>query len=149
MERTGWSGMERSPKERIPKHFSNPDLPDCATAVASLLFIDGAATPPVSGGELPASHSFTHSMTARISLILGRKMRGIVKRCILAAICVIVASLLVLGQSSNGSLATLIQKGDRKATLKKIRAGADVNEAQPDGTHPIHWAVFKVDYELL
>jgi ankyrin repeat protein len=62
---------------------------------------------------------------------------------------VIVASLLVLGQTPKGSLATLIQKGDRKAALEKIRAGADVNEAQPDGTRPIHWAVFKVDYELL
>ncbi|HET9220259.1 MAG TPA: ankyrin repeat domain-containing protein, partial [Terriglobia bacterium] len=28
-------------------------------------------------------------------------------------------------------------------------SGADVNEAQPDGTRPIHWAVYKVDYELL
>ena len=28
-------------------------------------------------------------------------------------------------------------------------AGADVNEAQPDGTRPIHWAVYKVDYELI
>ena len=51
--------------------------------------------------------------------------------------------------SAKGSLASLIQKGDRKAALEKIRAGADVNEAQPDGTRPIHWAVFKVDYELL
>ena len=51
--------------------------------------------------------------------------------------------------SKPGSLASLIQKGDRKAALEKIRAGADVNEAQPDGTRPIHWAVFKVDYELL
>ncbi len=24
-----------------------------------------------------------------------------------------------------------------------------MNEAQPDGTRPIHWAVYKVDYELL
>jgi len=30
-----------------------------------------------------------------------------------------------------------------------IRAGADVNEAQPDGTRPIHWAIYRVDYELL
>src|SRR4026209_2913931 len=52
-------------------------------------------------------------------------------------------------QTRPGSLATLIQKGDRKAALESIRAGADVNEAQPDGTRPIHWAVFKVDYELL
>src|SRR6185503_7910450 len=55
------------------------------------------------------------------------------------------------GQSSTqpGSLASLIQRGDRKAALDRIRAGADVNDAQPDGTRPIHWAVFKVDYELL
>ncbi len=48
-----------------------------------------------------------------------------------------------------GALASLIQRGDRKAALDSIRAGADVNEPQPDGTRAIHWAVFKVDYELL
>src|SRR6187549_600016 len=52
-----------------------------------------------------------------------------------------------VGQS--GSLADLIRTGNRKAALERIRGGADVNEAQPDGTRPIHWAVFKVDYELL
>jgi hypothetical protein len=41
-------------KERISKHFGNLNHPVCATAVASHLFLDGAATPPVSGGELPA-----------------------------------------------------------------------------------------------
>jgi hypothetical protein len=41
-------------KEHILKHFVNPNHPVCAAAVASHLFIDGAATPPVSGGELPA-----------------------------------------------------------------------------------------------
>jgi uncharacterized protein len=70
-----------------------------------------------------------------------------VKRSIL--FWVIVAALPILAQTRQGSLATLIQKGDRKTALAKIRAGADVNEAQPDGTRPIHWAVFKVDYELL
>src|SRR5215475_9504804 len=39
--------------ERIPKHFGNPDHPVCAAAVAAHLFLDGAATPPVSGGECP------------------------------------------------------------------------------------------------
>src|SRR5438477_12782174 len=57
--------------------------------------------------------------------------------------------MVVPAQTRQGSLATLIQKGDRKAALERIRAGADVNEAQPDGTRPIHWAVFRVDYELL
>jgi ankyrin repeat protein len=52
-------------------------------------------------------------------------------------------------QTPKSSLANLIQQGNRKAALAQIRAGADVNEAQPDGTRPIHWAVYKVDYELL
>jgi ankyrin repeat protein len=56
------------------------------------------------------------------------------------------AALPLLAQNS---LATLIQTGNRKAALEKIRAGADVNEAQPDGTRPIHWAVFRVDPELV
>jgi len=48
------------------------------------------------------------------------------------------------------SLADLIQAGNRKTALDRIRTnGADVNEAQPDGTRPIHWAVYKVDYELI
>src|SRR5215471_21667066 len=55
-----------SSQERILKDLVNPDHPVCAAAVASHLFLDGAATPPVSpvsGGELPARHSFTPSMT--------------------------------------------------------------------------------------
>jgi ankyrin repeat protein len=47
------------------------------------------------------------------------------------------------------TLANLIESGNRKAALDRIRAGADVNEAQPDGTRPIQWAVYRVDYELL
>src|SRR5262245_52383769 len=56
-----------SSKEGIPKHFGTPNHPVCAAAVASHLFLDGAATPPMSGGELPASHSFIASMTAPTS----------------------------------------------------------------------------------
>jgi ankyrin repeat protein len=55
----------------------------------------------------------------------------------------------VFAQAPKESLATLIQTGNRKAALEMIRAGADVNAAQPDGTRPIHWAVFRVDHELL
>src|SRR6267154_1734368 len=58
----------------------------------------------------------------------------------------------VLAQSPKPSIASLIETGNRKAALERIRAGADVadvNEAQPDGTRPIHWAVYRVDYELL
>src|SRR5262249_35014681 len=67
---------------------------------------------------------------------------------VVAFVCAI-ASVPALTQPRAASPATLIQKGDRKAALAMIRAGADVNEAQPDGTRPIHWAVYKVDYELL
>src|SRR5438876_3944520 len=50
--------------------------------------------------------------------------------------------------SSKDSLADLIQAGNRKTALDRIRTGgADVHEAQPDGTRPIHWAVYRVDYE--
>jgi ankyrin repeat protein len=76
------------------------------------------------------------------------------KRLILAACCVITALLPMQAQTRQSSprqdsLASLIQRGDRKAALDSIRAGADVNEPQPDGTRAIHWAVYKVDYELL
>jgi ankyrin repeat protein len=54
-----------------------------------------------------------------------------------------------LAQVQKESLANLIQEGNRKAALEGIRAGADVNEAQPDGTRPIQWAVYRVDHELV
>ncbi len=53
-----------------------------------------------------------------------------------------------LPQGKPGQLATAIQEGKRAAALEMIRAGADVNEAQPDGTRPIHWAVYRFDYDL-
>jgi uncharacterized protein len=69
-----------------------------------------------------------------------------VKCLILAVFCMATA----VGPAFGQSLADLIQAGNRKAALERIRAGqADVNEAQPDGTRPIHWAVYKVDYELI
>ena len=67
------------------------------------------------------------------------------KRFILVVFCLTAAVAPAFGQS----LADLIQAGDRKAAIERIRAGTDVNEAQPDGTRPIHWAVYKVDYELI
>ena len=70
------------------------------------------------------------------------------KRFALAYVCVLVIVGQALGQSGS-ALADLIQAGNRKAALDRIRTGADVNEAQPDGTRPIHWAVYKVDYELI
>ncbi len=54
-----------------------------------------------------------------------------------------------LPQGKTGQLANAIQDGKRAAALEMIRAGADVNEAQPDGTRPIHWAVYRFDYDLM
>ena len=67
------------------------------------------------------------------------------KRLILALLCIVAAPLC----AQKASLAGLIQAGDHKAALEQIGAGADVNEAQPDGTRPIHWAVYRVDYAIL
>jgi len=71
------------------------------------------------------------------------------KRFILTICCVIAVAGLVLGEVAKESLASLIQAGNNKEALARIRAGADVNEAQPDGTRPIHWAVYHVDYDVL
>jgi ankyrin repeat protein len=71
-----------------------------------------------------------------------------VKRFILAVF--FMTAVVAPAFAQKGSLANLIQTGDRKTALDKIRTGAaDVNEAQPDGTRAIHWAVYKVDYELI
>jgi uncharacterized protein len=50
---------------------------------------------------------------------------------------------------AQSTLADRIQAGDRKAALALIAQGADVNQAQPDGTTPLHWAVYRVDRELV
>ncbi|HLQ77439.1 MAG TPA: ankyrin repeat domain-containing protein, partial [Terriglobia bacterium] len=57
----------------------------------------------------------------------------------------------VFSQGSKAALATLIESGNRKAALDRIRTAtaAELNDPQPDGTRPIHWAIYKVDYELL
>ena len=71
------------------------------------------------------------------------------KGFILAFVFVVSATSLYLAQDRPGRLASLIQAGNRLAALDMIQAGADVNEAQPDGTRPIHWAVYRVDHELM
>jgi ankyrin repeat protein len=70
------------------------------------------------------------------------------KHFMLAVFCAAAAAPL-FAQAPKDSLASLIQAGNRKAALERIRAGADVNEPQPDGTRPILWAVYRLDYEVL
>ena len=50
---------------------------------------------------------------------------------------------------NQSALADRIQSGDRRAALAMIADGADVNQAQPDGTTPLHWAAYRIDRELV
>ncbi|HEY4364490.1 MAG TPA: ankyrin repeat domain-containing protein [Bryobacteraceae bacterium] len=71
------------------------------------------------------------------------------KHCIFATVCAAAVLAPVWAQAQKQSVADLMEAGNRKAALERIRAGADVNEAQPEGTRPLHWAIYQVDYELL
>ena len=52
-------------------------------------------------------------------------------------------------QAASADLAAVIKSDDRDAALKLIQAGADVNQAQADGTTALHWAVYRVDPDLV
>jgi hypothetical protein len=56
---------------RIAKHVGTPNHPVCAASLASHLFLYGAATPPVSGGELQASPSFTPITASTVRSVRG------------------------------------------------------------------------------
>src|ERR1700722_8377547 len=74
-------------------------------------------------------------------------MDSVMKRAIFAAVfCLATAS---TAAAADDTLAGLIQAGNRDAALKRIAAGADVNAAQGDGTTPLHWAVYKIDADLV
>jgi ankyrin repeat protein len=74
-----------------------------------------------------------------------------VKRFSVPVFILLFAAVPVLSQAPKGALATLIESGNRKAALERIRTAsvADINEPQPDGTRPIQWAIHHVDYEIL
>ena len=71
-----------------------------------------------------------------------------IKRVILAAVFSLAAAGRAAAAAADGSLAGLIQAGDRGAALEMINAGADVTAAQGDGTTPLHWAIYKIDVDL-
>jgi ankyrin repeat protein len=68
---------------------------------------------------------------------------------LIIGIMLLAASGPLRSQMRTGQLAAVIQEGQRAAALAMIKAGVDVNEAQLDGTRPIHWAVYRVDHELV
>jgi uncharacterized protein len=108
---------------------------------------------------MPQPKGFGLTMTSWTPMLFSVSGGMSVKKSILAVVCATAAAVSMQAQAPRvqapqaqapkASLATLIQTGDHKDALARIRAGADVNEAQPDGTRPIHWAVYRVDYELL
>jgi ankyrin repeat protein len=51
--------------------------------------------------------------------------------------------------AAESELADLIQAGQRAAAVESIANGADVNAAQGDGTTALHWAVYKIDQQLV
>jgi ankyrin repeat protein len=68
---------------------------------------------------------------------------------LIAFTCVLSAAALTSFAQSESVLADRIEAGDRKAALEMIARNAPVNSAQPDGTTPLHWAVYRVDEELV
>jgi ankyrin repeat protein len=72
------------------------------------------------------------------------------KHLVIACLFAILGAVTAAGTAAaDSALADSIQRGNRNAALEMIRAGADVNEPQGDGTTPLHWAVYKIDAELV
>src|SRR5438105_316325 len=63
--------------------------------------------------------------------------------------CMLSAAAVTCFAEPDSMLADRIAAGDRKAALEMIRQNAPVNAAQPDGSTPLHWAVYRVDEELV
>jgi ankyrin repeat protein len=72
------------------------------------------------------------------------------KRVILILTLALATAAGAAAAESDSLLADRIEAGDRKGAFEILnRAGnADVNNAQPDGTTPLHWAVYRVDEEM-
>ena len=69
--------------------------------------------------------------------------------CILHYVVSVIAVVAMAATANGQTLADRIQSGDRGAALELLAKGADVNQAQADGTTPLHWAVYRFDRELV
>ena len=84
------------------------------------------------------------------SLCFGGTGRGTAAKTLTRGVIAFVTTLALAATAhAQSSLADRIQAGDRRAALAMIAQGADVNQAQPDGTTPLHWATYRVDRELV
>jgi uncharacterized protein len=78
----------------------------------------------------------------------SRRFRRGRRSLIAAAAAFLIPFALTSAVQAQSLLADHIQAGERRAALAMIADGADVHAAQPDGTTPLHWAVYRVDREL-
>jgi ankyrin repeat protein len=69
-------------------------------------------------------------------------MRRVVSSLVLAAVLAVSVS------AAESPIAVAAMNGDKAAVRALIKNGADVNEAQGDGTTALHWAAMKGDLEL-
>src|SRR6266436_5948034 len=66
--RTGWS-LASDVSECVLKHLRVSDHPVCGASVASRLFINAAATPPLQGGECAQTERFANSFAGTDSSV--------------------------------------------------------------------------------
>src|SRR5712692_9629703 len=59
----------------------------------------------------------------------------------------VLASVAAAGRES--SLVDAVKKGDAQVVRALVKAHADVNGSEPDGTTPLHWAVNNDDLETV
>jgi len=77
-----------------------------------------------------------------------------VKRFRIAVLCVAAVAAVISIQAiraqaqASKDLATAVQSGATKQALEMIRSGADVNQAQGDGSTPLLWAINRQDYDV-
>lgn len=74
-------------------------------------------------------------------------MQQVLRLLLVLGAVAVLASLKSPAEASE--LADLIEDGARRQALALIENGADVNATQGDGTTPLHWAVYRIDTELV
>ncbi|MEO5923194.1 MAG: ankyrin repeat domain-containing protein [Bryobacteraceae bacterium] len=69
-------------------------------------------------------------------------------KIVILSVAAVAAAVLIVQAQTPKDLATLIQSGATKQAVAQIQAGADVHQAQGDGTTPLLWAINRSDYEV-
>src|SRR5678815_2814956 len=90
-----------------------------------------------------------HITTSSTPMSYRSKVKGQRSKVGWSAAAAAVVWLVLAGSAQAQTLADRIQAGDRRAAMELVAKGADVNQAQADGTTPLHWAVYRFDRELV